>query len=851
MPLGLAAAAGVRIVVPDDADGRITVDPVTGDEEQRNDDGSTTIRFGGRRSQRDDDADDAWYRNLYNDIDPSQLGLVAEELIEGIDADDRSRQGYLTNLDRGMDYLGLELREPRATAGDGADSVEGMSSVVNPLLLEACLKAWANSVGEFLPANGPVKIDAEGEDVSQVRDDLAEVLERDLNWYFTRGATEYYPETSHMLLWGVHFGGAGFKKVYRCPLRRRPVSEAVSAQDLIVSNTTKDLRSSERVTHRIRVSRQIMKRMQLIGAYADVALTQPVPTPTVVDEKVAIIQGTRPRPERPEDQEYEGYETQCLLDLPQFAAATKFRGEHLPLPYLVTIDKDSRKVLAIRRDWAEDDAECMRNRMWVKWPYVPGPGFYGTGLLHMLGNSSAAMTAAWREALDAGMYASFPGGFVSKSANRQNTSMFRAAPGQWLPLDTEGKAISQMAMAFPYRDATPGLMSMIEQVTTQSKGLSGSIEVPTQSGVQNVPVGTMMAAIEQVTKVMLATHQGMHGAQAEELELVTDLFRAHPEDFWRTLPRTASAWWRSLPVQAKAWYREQYGSAAAAKQWWRDLTPDGTSYWNDEKLLAALEDVSLAPRSDPNTPSHIHRVARALALVQLVEVPPFAQRLDMDEVLRRVLMAIREDPAGLQVKAPDMQPPPDLKGMADMITARARQDANTIRAADLQQKQGLDQQKQASQQVIEDTRLRREEVIHQGDMLKTEREAQLDMAAKAQDQQQQAEAHAQQMEANREQAALDRQQAVQDAAAERDKAATGLAVEHAKAGLAVEAHGHQLGLRAQEQYHREALAEEEQLHRQALAERDAEHQRGLAEDKARHERRLAERRARTRPGGRS
>src|SRR5262249_18710313 len=149
----------------------------------------------------------------------------------------------------------------------------------------------------------------------------------------------------------------------------------------------------------------VMKRMRLLGVYRDdTALTQPTPMPNVVEEKIAGIQGTEAKPSRPEDQPYTIWETQCELDIPQYAPG-KFKDEGIPLPYLVTIDKDSRDVLSITRDWEEDDEECERQQMYVKYPYVPGPGFYGTGMLNILGNASAAMTAAWREALDAGMYA--------------------------------------------------------------------------------------------------------------------------------------------------------------------------------------------------------------------------------------------------------------------------------------------------------------------------------------------------------------------------------------------------------------------------------------------------------------
>ena len=399
---------------------------------------------------------------------------------------------------------------------------------------------------------------------------MAEYFERDLNYYFTTTASEYYPDTSHMLLWGVYFGGSGFKKGYRCPMRRRPVSESVDAKDLIVSDTTKDLRSCARITHQIPMRPSVMKRMILLGAYRQMPMTQqPVAQPNAVEQKIAGIQGSDPNAQRTEDNPYVLWESQCELDLPEYAPG-KFKDQGIPLPYLVTLDKESRTVLAIRRDWREDDDECERKRMYIKYPYVPGPGFYGTGLLNILGNASAAMTAAWRETLDAGMFANFPSGLIAKGASRQNTSDMRLAAGTLQPVETGGQDIRTTVMPLPYKDVTPGILALMEKITSQCQQLGGSPDVPTAEGVQNVPVGTMLAAIEQATKVMSAAHRGMHQAQAEEIQLIVDLFRENPEDFWR-------------------------GNKICK------------GFWDEQKFLQALESCNLNPRSDPNTPSHIHR----------------------------------------------------------------------------------------------------------------------------------------------------------------------------------------------------------------------------------------------------
>lgn len=671
-------AEPLKVVIDNDAD--IHIDPETGTVEETQPNGDVIVRLDEHRPGADDDDDDEWFGNLADKIQNGQLSAIANELFEAIEADDRSRAQSLQNHVRGLELLGTMLQEPSSGV---ADDVAGMSKVTNPLLLEAVLKSWANSSAELLPADGPVKIKDDGTE-TKADDELAEIYQRGMNHYLTKVAKEYYPDTSHMLLWGVSFKGAGFKKVYRCPMRRRPVSESVDAKDLIVDNTAKDFASCGRITHQIPMRPSVMKRMKLLGAYRDVTLTQPTATPGVVDEKIAAIQGTEAKPTRPEDQPYTIWETQCELDIPEFAPEG-FKDEGIPLPYLVSMDKETREILSISRDWEEEDEHCQRQQMYVRYPYVPGPGFYCTGLLNILGNASAAMTAAWREALDTGMFANFPAGLIAKLGGRQNSATFRLSPGQFEPVETNGLPIGQVVMGLPYKDVTPGLLALIEQITTQARALGGAAELPAGEGLANVPVGTMMAQIEQATKVMASAHKGMHQAMTEEIGLLVELFRRHPEDFWR---------------QNKECPKD---------------------YWTQEKLIQAIDSCNLVPVSDPNVPSHLHRVAKALGLVQLSAMPQFQSRLDPDEVLRRVLAAIRVDPVGLVVAAPP-SPPPSPEEQAKLITAQAKTaEANAklgklqTDAQDADNKTTLKQAELSAQKEIKTADITKELIIHASD----------------------------------------------------------------------------------------------------------------------------------------
>ena len=671
-------------VVIDDDTQTVHVDPITGSVTTDQPDGGVVVQLRDHPKTADASAGD-FDANLAETMDAQSLARIANDLYDAIGADDQSRQEYLQIRARGFGLLGTKLEEPKSTVGDTSSSMEGMATVTNPLLLEAVLKGWANAHAEMLPADGPVKIKEDGEETT-ADDDDAEALERGMNHYLTVTASDYYADTSHMLLWGPYFGGSGFKKVYRCPLRERPVSEAIDVKDLIVSDAKKDLRACERITFQTEMRSSVMKRMKLAGAYRDVTLTQPSPETNAVDSKIASIQGVQPSQTRPEDQPHNIWESQCELDIEEgfdhkSMRGSRFKDRGIPLPYLVTMDKDSREILALRRDWSEGDPNCTRKRLYVRFPYVPGPGFYGTGLLNILGNSSAAMTAAWRLALDSGMLANFPSGIIAKIAGRQNSSDMRAGPGQFVPLDTGGLPLKDMIMPNPFHDITSGFMTLIDKISSQAKEVGGTADIPVGEGLQNVPVGTMLANIEQATRIMAAAHKGLVKAMAEELQMLLNLFRRHPEDFWRE----------------------------------SEIQPD---YWDEQKLLRALDNTKLVPVADPNTPSHLHRVAKALALVQLLAVPQFAPLLNAKEALLRCLRVIREDPTNLVVDPPPQAQQPDPKAIAAQAALTKAQVAGMeaqAKVASAQQDAQLQQAKLATEKDIATVDLSKEMVIHNAD----------------------------------------------------------------------------------------------------------------------------------------
>lgn len=657
-------------------------------------DGAVVINLADHRDA-DEEKDSRFDDNLALKMDAGALATIANDLIEGIEADIASRSQWEATYTQGIDLLGLKLETPRGDVGTSSSPLEGMSTVRHPLLLEAVLRSQANASGELLPSSGPAKIDNDG-DETQAADDQAEFLEKDFNHYLTKVATEYYPDTRRTLFWSA-FGGSGFKKLYHCPLRRRPVSESVDAKDLIVSNNSTDLVNAPRITHRIPMRPSVMKRMQILGVYRDVALGQPTTDTPRIDAKIESTTGVTKPNDRPQDEDFTLYETIAELIIDRWAP-TQFKGKALPLPYKITIDKDSREILELRRFWKENDAQCQRKKRIVKYPYVEALGIYGVGLLHILGNSTRALTAAWREMLDAGMFASFPGFLYAKGAGKQLSNEFRIPPGGGMGIDTGNIPLNQAVMPLPYHDVTAGLLGLTQNINEATQRVGGTAEMPVGEGTQNAPVGTTLALIEQATKVESAVHKGLHAAQAEEFEIFLELFREDPESFW-------------------------------------EHNKECSTEWDEQKLLAALENCKLVPASDPNVPSHMHRIAKALAAVQLMQTPQFQGLLDPKDVLALVLRMGKID---LPVQTPSpQQAPPDpnmIAAQAKLISAQTNQQKAAADAQNAQQETQLRQAEMASEREVATTNFAKELVIHQHDV----QGAQQQQQQAAQDQQMQA-----------------------------------------------------------------------------------------------------------------
>jgi hypothetical protein len=589
--------------------------------------GDVTVSIDGGPISRADTSDEpaGWYDNLAGDIEEVELGRISEELLTGIDADIQSRSDWLEDRAQGLKLLGLKIELPGVQGSSDGAPVEGMSKVRHPLLLEAVLRFQANARSELLPTDGPVKIRDDSNNSGVELDSLASALEKDMNHYLTVTASEYYPDTDRMLFM-VGFGGDGFKKVYYCPLRNRPVSESIDAEDLIVNNSATDLESAKRITHRIMMRPSVVRRMQMIGAYLDIPLSEAAePRLNAAQEEKNAQQGVSSTIMNHEDRDREIYECYCELDIKGYEHKWKGKASGLEVPYRVTIDLSSRQILSIVRNYRQEDRLPTAKRVFVKYPFVPGLGFYDIGLLHILGNTTNALTATWRELLDAGMFAAFPGFLIAEQGARQNTNIFRVPPGGSATVKTNGMKISDAIMPLPYKEPSAALMNLSENISQYGQRVGGTAELAVGEGRQDAPVGTTLAMIDQATKVLNSVHKRLHSAQADEFQLLKECFRENPESFW------------------------QRNNAPAYP-------------WDQETFLNALESFYLIPQADPNTASHTQRMMKTVALIQLASQAP--DMFDLQAVNRQAIRTIGYNPDEFVKKDQGNPSPQAMEAMA-------------------------------------------------------------------------------------------------------------------------------------------------------------------------------------------
>lgn len=633
---------------PQEPENSTSYDPLTGVSITVDENGDIEVDFDARNTMRQRDT--SFNANIAEKMTDMDLSSLCDDILRGINADIESRKPMDNTYDRGVDLLGLTLEE----ASSEATAEGSVSKVYDPTLLEAVINYQATTSAEMLPAAGPVKVKDYAREQTPERIKLAEDLEADMNYYLTAVRKEYYPDTRRMLF-AQGFCGNGFKKIYKCPIRKSPVSDYVSMQNFIVSNDTVSLDNCGRMTHRTKMRPSVMKRMMLSGVYRDVSLVHPHEDLSTTERKIKKIEGILPQP-RYEDEQHTVYESYVEVNLAEYGYFEDDVPEGLPLPYRVTIDKDSREILEIRRNWKEGDEDYRAIIRFVHFGFIPGLGFYHYGFIHILGNTARALTAIERQLIDAGQFANFPGTLCSDIGGRQESTQIRVSPGGMKTIKTGGLPIGQVVMPLPYKEPSQVLMTMAGNIATNARRLAMTAQVQVGEGRADVPVGTIMALIEQATKPMAALHKQNHSSQQEEFEKLKELFSEDP---------TALSRFSKNP----------------RRQW---------------ETAEEFNDMDLVPVSDPNVPSHTHRVMMATALSQLVN---FFPNLNKDWALEIILTTLGYPTQGAinpPQPAPIQQlPPPDPSKMA-AVAVKAKQEKREAATA------LMETQARTRQQAMED-----------------------------------------------------------------------------------------------------------------------------------------------------
>lgn len=536
---------------------------------------------------------DSFGENLAETLPDSSLGALASDYLDGVASDILSRSQFIANYNRGIDLMGLKIEEPSSSRG----SRQSISKIKHPALLEACAASTATSQGQLLPAGGPVKVQTIGSAGGQ-EDKLAQDFESDFNYYLTEIEKGYYPDTKRGLFLRA-YGGTMFKKVYLDPIRKMPMSRTVGLTDLIISEDATDIDSALRKTNEILMVSQQVRRMQLLGGWLDVPLAPAQINTSPARRKILDVQGLAQAQTRQQDVEHTIYEGYGCFD-PLDYGLDEHAPDGLPLPYKIVIDKDSQRVLALHRNWKRDDEEFRERQVFVKYGFVPGFGFLDLGFLHLIGNQTRALTAIWQILVDKGMLANFPGGLKAKSV-RMSTNEVNGGVGEWPDVDIGPfDDIRKAFMAMPYGDISQVFMAFATAIEQDVKRLAGTTELEIGEGRANVPVGTIMAMLEQQTQQMSAVHKSDHTSQKEELRLLRDLFVENPKSLWK-------------------------------------LARDPKRQWEVGEEFA---DLNIMPASDPNTPSQMHRIMQNQFLMEIAKSAPMLFGNKLVKLADRIITSI-------------------------------------------------------------------------------------------------------------------------------------------------------------------------------------------------------------------
>lgn len=449
--------------------------------------------------------------NLAEFIDEGKLNAIGLDLVADYHADRGTRRDWERTYIKGLDLLGMKV-EDRTQPWDGA------SGVFHPILAEAIVRFQAQAMMELFPASGPARTKLMGEETAEKKQQAIRV-ETEINHQLTEVMTEYRSETEQ-LLFRVPLAGSGFRKVYYDPFFKRPASMFVPAEDFIIQYGASDLQTCPRYTHVMRRYSNEVKKLQASGFYRDIELDNPLPEYTDIQEKEDKLAGLTPSIDR--DDRLQLLEVHADLDLPG-----PFDDEDgIAVPYVVTIDRSSGKVLSIYRNWREDDEEQIKRQHFVHYPCFPGMGFYGFGFIHLLGSLSKSATSILRQLIDAGTLSNLPGGLKSRGLRIKGDDT-PISPGEWRDVDIPGTSIKDNLYPLPYKEPSNVLYQLLGTVVEEGRRMASISDLEVGAMSQNAPVGTTLALLERNMKVMSAVQARLHSSLKQELRLISEIINEY------------------------------------------------------------------------------------------------------------------------------------------------------------------------------------------------------------------------------------------------------------------------------------------------------------------------------------
>ena len=513
--------------------------------------------------------DDDFNANLADEMEDSELATLATELIADFDDDIASRKDWIQTYVDGLELLGMKIEER-------AEPWEGACGVYHPLLSEALVKFQSETMMSTFPASGPVKTQIIGKETPEKKD-AAERVQADMNYQLMDVMNEYRPEHERML-WGLGLAGNAFKKIYYDPYIERQVSMYVPAEDIVVPYGASDLESAERVTHVMRKTENELKRLQVSGFYRDIDLGTPNNALDEVEKKIAEKLGFRAT----SDTRYKVLEMHVELDLPGYEHKDedgKVTG--IALPYVVTIEKGSNEILAIRRNWEPDDDTYQKRQHFVHYGYVPGFGFYYFGLIHLVGAFAKSGTSLIRQLVDSGTLSNLPGGFKTKGLRIKGDDT-PIAPGEWRDADVPSGTLKDNLVPLPYKEPSQTLYQLFNTIIDEGRRFANTADLQISDMSSQAPVGTTLAILERTLKTMSAVQARVHYSMKQELGLLKEIIAAY--------------------------------------------TPDEYSYEPEEGNRRAkrsdYDNVDVIPVSDPNASTMAQKIVQYQAVLQLAQTSP-------------------------------------------------------------------------------------------------------------------------------------------------------------------------------------------------------------------------------------